>query len=128
MKKGFTLIELLGVIIILSIIALLTTPVIQSALSSNKEKACKDQTSSYEKAAKNYVTGNIYKYDCNPGENQTEFEISINDLIENGYIEDNITNPKGGTFNGYVKLTLDCQNGKYQYSFTYIPAEGEEIC
>ena len=40
MKKGFTLIEILGVIVILSILALLNIPVIQSAISTNKEKAC----------------------------------------------------------------------------------------
>ena len=39
MKKGFTLIELLAVIIILGIIALITTPIIQNAINSSSEKA-----------------------------------------------------------------------------------------
>ena len=80
MKKGFTLIELLGVIVILSVIALITTPVIQSAISNNKNATCESQTKSYEKAAKNYVTNNIYEYDCNPGENEAEFEVNLSDL------------------------------------------------
>ena len=128
MKKGFTLIELLGVIVILSVIALITTPIIQSAISNNKNATCESQTKSYEKAAKNYVTNNIYEYDCNPGENEAEFEVNLSDLIENGYIDENIDNPKGGTFTGYVKLTLNCQNKNYKYSFEYIPSNGEIRC
>ena len=41
MKKGFTLIELLAVIIILGIIALITTPIIQNAINSSSEEALK---------------------------------------------------------------------------------------
>ena len=39
MKKGFTLIELLATIIILSIIVLITYPIVNSAIIKSKEKA-----------------------------------------------------------------------------------------
>lgn len=123
MKNGFTLIELLGVIVILSIIALIATPVIQSTIKKNKTVACKDQIKLYEKAAKNYVANNPYKYECG-----REEQLKINDLIENGYIDDNVTNPKGGEFSGYVKITLSCENENYKYSFEYISGDDEITC
>lgn len=54
MNKAFTLIELLGVIIILAIIALITTPIITTVLKDNKESADVVTVESIIKAAKNY--------------------------------------------------------------------------
>ncbi len=54
MNKAFTLIELLGVIIILAVIALITTPIITTVLKDNKESADVVTVESIIKAAKNY--------------------------------------------------------------------------
>lgn len=54
MNKAFTLIELLGVIIILAVIALITTPIITTVLKDNKESAAVVTVESIIKAAKNY--------------------------------------------------------------------------
>ena len=42
MKKGFTLAELLGVIVILSLIALITVPAITATLQNYKIKLCNE--------------------------------------------------------------------------------------
>ena len=56
MKKGFTLIELLGIIVILAIIALITTPIILNVIKSSREKAFVDTGYSIIKSAQNYQT------------------------------------------------------------------------
>lgn len=127
MKKGFTLIELLGVIIVLSIIALIVTPIVQSTIKSNKASMCNNQIKSYERAAKNYTSSSIFKYDCG-GSTSKEYEITLSELMENGYIEDNVTNPRGGTFAGHVKLTVKCTGDNYKYSYKYVPSAGERRC
>lgn len=38
MKKGFTLIEIIAIIILLSVIVLITYPVINNLITENKEK------------------------------------------------------------------------------------------
>jgi prepilin-type N-terminal cleavage/methylation domain-containing protein len=60
MKNAFTLVELLGVIAILSIIALLVTPLISSTISENKEELQEDQAELFIDAAKEYVTSNSF--------------------------------------------------------------------
>ena len=61
MKKGFTLIELLGVIVILAIIALITTPIIFNVIKSSREKAFVDTGYSIINAAKQTQTKNAGK-------------------------------------------------------------------
>jgi type IV pilus assembly protein PilA len=54
MKKGFTLIELLAVIVILAIVALITTPIILTTIQSSKEKALTDTAYSLVLASGTY--------------------------------------------------------------------------
>lgn len=49
MKKGFTIIELLAVLVILSIIALITIPVISNVINTGKKSAVEKSTSFYIK-------------------------------------------------------------------------------
>ena len=46
-NKGFTLIELLAVIIILAIVALITTPIILNIVNSSRESAAEDKAWGY---------------------------------------------------------------------------------
>lgn len=54
MKKGFTLVELLAVIVIIAIIALITTPIILNAIQNAKESALKDTAHGLVTAAGTY--------------------------------------------------------------------------
>ena len=53
-KKGFTLIELLAVIVILSVIALISTPVVLSAIGTARTGADKESARGYIKAMEFY--------------------------------------------------------------------------
>ncbi len=58
-KKGFTLIELLAVILILSIIALITVPVIMNIIERANKSAFKDSAYGIIKAGELYYTDKL---------------------------------------------------------------------
>ena len=62
-KKGFTLIELLAVIVILAIIALITTPIVLNLINQSKEAANKRSVEAYAKAVEYGVAQ--YEYEHN---------------------------------------------------------------
>lgn len=53
-KKGFTLIELLAVIVLLGVIALITTPVVLTAINNSKKQSLQDTGYSIVQAATSY--------------------------------------------------------------------------
>ena len=62
-NKGFTLIELLAVIVILAIIALITTPIVLNIINQSKEAANKRSVEAYAKAVEYAVME--YEYEHN---------------------------------------------------------------
>lgn len=74
MKKGFTLVELLAVIVVLGIVAVITTPLIQNVIESSKMNAFKSSINSIV---------NIIETDYNENTRLkiTTYEISNNKLI-----------------------------------------------
>lgn len=52
-NKGFTLIELLAVLVILAIIALITTPIILGVIENARKSAAEDKTWAYVDAVEN---------------------------------------------------------------------------
>lgn len=59
MKKGFTLIELLAVIVILTIIAIITIPLINNVIEKSKEKALENSAYGIIESANLYYAKNI---------------------------------------------------------------------
>lgn len=57
-KKGFTLVELLSVIVILSVIVLITTPIIFKVIGKTKRKAAESSVLGYVKAFENTIMTN----------------------------------------------------------------------
>lgn len=55
-KKGFTLIELLAVIVILAIIALISTPIVLGLINDAKKSAAKSSAYGYVDAVEKYIT------------------------------------------------------------------------
>lgn len=55
-KKGFTLIEVLGVLVVLSIIVLITTPFIQDKITESKKNAFVSDVNGYLRATRNKNT------------------------------------------------------------------------
>lgn len=71
MKKGFTLAELLGVIVILSLIALITVPAITDTLQNYKIKLCNTQLEEIISAAKTWGADNLVKLPSSEGQTKT---------------------------------------------------------
>lgn len=93
-KNGFTLIELLGVIVILSVLSLITIPVIDSSLNKGKDNLSKIQEKQLIKALKNYYAEHLEKFkEISSGESSPSC-ISIGDLKNDGYLPTDLQDPK----------------------------------
>ena len=109
-RKGFTLVELLAVIVILAIIALITTVVVINIIETVKIRKYKVEEKSLEKVAELYYTNSqIFLF---------QDEISLNTLVEKGFINSVKDTGNGSTCegkvikdnNGELKGCLKCSN------------------
>lgn len=93
MKRGFTLIELILVILLLSVIAVISVPVVTNIISDTKDKAYNQQINSIMDSARTYMTKNPNKL---PLEDSTDSScIAIIDLQKEGLLEsEDVKNPK----------------------------------
>lgn len=115
MKKGFTLVELLAVIVIIGLLALVAYPAILRIISDSKNSSYNTQVALIEKAAKEWAVEHPMNLPDISDPNCSKC-IMISQLTSEGYLsKDEITNPKGGTFNGGVKVS--CASNKYEYQY-----------
>ena len=79
-KKGFTLIELLAIIVILAVIAVITTPIILNVIENAKKGAAQDSALGYKDA--------VHKYYASRLSNDSSFQMVNNDYVINsdGYL------------------------------------------
>ena len=111
-NKAFTLIELLAVVTILTVLALVITPMIDSNIKKSREKARRMQIENIRMAIQAYYADNINE---RPDVNSWK-KIYYNDLIENGYIANTKELKKLGlNIDEYSKLEIKNVNGKYSY-------------
>lgn len=115
-EKGFTLIELLAAIIVLGIISLIVFPTVNKTIKNQKEKLYARQISTVIEAAESWGIKNIDKLPINRYEK--EF-IKINDLVENGLLENSdIKDPRTGeAMLGCIEIGLDEDSNQYTYSY-----------
>ena len=108
-KKGFTLIELLAVLVILGIILLITTYTVNSIIENARKSLSDSQKENIEEAAKTYY--------LKEGMNTNDTCISVDELIEKGYIEKaEVLDPKDKEkMTGYVKITYSSNQYSYKY-------------
>lgn len=85
-NDGFTLIELIGVISIISILSLLFFPNLIYQFKNTDKKMDNQTEQIIIDSAKLYVENNLKSYN-----KANTYCISISDLIENEYLEDNFT-------------------------------------
>lgn len=124
-KKGFTLAELIGVIVVLSLICLITVPAIASVLKTNKKSLCETQLKNVLAAAKSYVSENLLSMPINDGDYKI---ITIGDLIENGFIEENIQNPvTKEEIDPEIEITIKKNGKKLDVSFGTDEEEEEAV-
>lgn len=116
-KNGFTLIEVLAVIIILGVIGLIVMPVVTNSLKESKADLYKIQISNIKEAAKTWSADNINKLPTETGGNKN---ITLKVLQDEGYIDQNITNPKTDSEFEPTKVCVNIKfNGK-KYIYTVL--------
>lgn len=90
-QRGFTLIEITAIVVILGIIFLISFPHFESFY----KKSDSDKYNAFEKtlceSGREYIYENITYYDIKTP--NTTFNLSINDLSINGFIDKNLVNP-----------------------------------
>ncbi len=111
MKKGFTLVELLAVIVILSLLALLTSTAVAKILSNAKSDLSNVQTKLLESAAKSWAAEYMNELPSNDG--QCKY-LMVKDLIENGLIDSNVVDPSTSkNIPDDLKIKITSKIGKY---------------
>lgn len=113
MKNGFTLAELIGVLVILSVLAAITYPIITDSYNKSKEGLSNEQKKSIESVARIWATKN-------PDELQEDKDryVTIEELKQSGLIENkeifNIDNQEE-LLTGCVKIYY--ADNKYNYKY-----------
>lgn len=116
-KDAFTLVEVMAIIIIISLVAVITVPNIQTVINDSKVNACKSQVDYIEKAAQRYVA------DVVASGNNVPTCVSISKLNSEGYLGANyIKNPLNNeNIEGFVKI--EPNDSSYTYKFN-----NENVC
>lgn len=112
-NKGFTLVELLAVLVILIAISSIAIPSISSSLERSKDKQTNAKKKLLESAAELYVTDHRNKI-------TSTCYITIEQLKNGNYIDDDATDNNGDQIEGCIKVT----DGEYTYEDTC----GSQLC
>ena len=105
MKKGFTLIEILVVISLLAIISVLVITNITNSVNKQKNELNASMKSMILSAAEEYV-GNSERLSSK----KTDFCVSLDELINNNYVEKSVLKSNGGQVEDKTKILV--LNGK----------------
>lgn len=106
-SKGFTLVELLGTIVILGIIALITTPPIINQIKNAKTKVSTASVSYLYSAGESYVKENLNSY---PMTTNSVICVSITKLVDNGNIKDSYIKEHDIDASSAVKFIVNAQS------------------
>ena len=111
-QRGFTLIELLGVIVILSLLVLIITPVVTNVMKDSKEELYEKTIDNIKLAAKNWINEKENK-ELLPSIEGNCLILSLTDLKASGYIDLDIKDPRTGKkLDDEDTMVLVTRNGK----------------
>lgn len=114
-KKGFTLVELLAVIIILTLLALLTSTAVTKLVKDSKEKLSNAQLRLIESAAEAWGADNLAKL---PETGSCGY-LTLQDLKEYGFIDSNILDPNNSQLiSDDLKIKITTTTSSYGNSIT----------
>lgn len=135
-KNAFTLIELIAVIVILSLIALVVFPAVNSVIKNSKEKSFEQQKNAIIKAAKECSYENTIilpntvdkEYNQIPLECLTKGCTYKDKIIEGGYLEYDengdqntslVVDPRNTSkyLEGKIKITYEKSKNQYIYEY-----------
>lgn len=109
-KKGFTLVELLAVIVILSLLALLTSNAVTKLVKDSKNDLYDNQILLIKEAAETWGADNLYRL---PDKGKCAI-LTLKDLKQYGILDSSIINPKTNEeFSDYLKIKISTQEGDY---------------
>lgn len=117
-NKGFTLIELLGVIVILSILSIITIPIIDNSLNKGKENMSETQKQQLIKGLKDYYADPKYPDRLSKFNEISTTEVCkkvYEDLQQGGYLPADIVDPK--TNDGYTEVCVKKAEGSNKYEY-----------
>ena len=116
MKKGFTLIEIIAIIILLSVIALITYPIINNLINDSKDELHEKQISELNRLTQVWVTKNINKLKMEDG---YSYNVSFSELYEQGLVDDSdVKDPKTGEdLPGCMVIAYNANNSGYDVSY-----------
>lgn len=119
-KKGFTLAEVIGVIVLLSIVALITIPFVESYIKKSKESSYNTTIKEIVKAARDW--NSKYGHTVTWTNDKKLYKLSLNDLKKSEFLEDeDIIDPTNNQImNGCIFIRI---NDKNAYTYEYV-AEG----
>lgn len=130
-NKGLTLVEIVAVLVVLSVIAIIVTPNVMSNISKYRSKMYEAQMNSISDGAKNWTTDHI---DLVPTDGTTAIALSLSELQKDGYVDENIKNPNGGTFDEISELfsvvyvtKIEDSTGKLDTNYKYFYGTYENI-
>lgn len=90
-KNGFTLIELIALLGIIAIIILISAPSLINQIESQNEKKYNNFVNDLCLASETYIN----HHNIQTLQNTNDFiNVPISELINNGYLKSNVTNPK----------------------------------
>jgi len=113
MKRGFTLIELMGVIVVLGVLAAISTIAVDKIIKENKQSVYEAQIASIEDGARAWAAKHIKEV---PDENGAAISVPLLFLRNEGIISEDFENPKTNKpFNNDLYINISYEGGIYKY-------------
>ncbi len=124
MKKGFTLVELLAVIVILSLLALLTSTAITKLLSDAKGDLSNIQKNSIKSAAETWIAANMSQL---PKDGECKY-LTLKDLKDSGLLDKNVIDSNTSkNISDDLKVKITSNKGEQGNLITKYEVEPESI-
>lgn len=112
-KNGFTLMEVLAVLIILSIIVVIAIPMVNTAMKNSKNKSYLRQMEGIVESAKVWASEHMFEL---PEEENATRTLTLAELIQGGYVDQNIKDPKTGEPLTGVRVVITYSNNSFVYT------------
>lgn len=113
MKKGFTLIEIIAIVIILGVIGLIGTIAISNTLRENRQKLYNTQIDNIKNSAKTWASKNLFLL---PEQNGESLTLTLWYLKQEGYVQEDVTNPiTDEIFSNEMLILITKNNNNYVY-------------
>ena len=126
-EKGFTLAELMGVIVILSIIAVIVLVTADRSIKNSQTTTCQAQEKNIIEGAKTFVTDHTDRLPTVAGDSGAK-EITMTELQAGGYVEEGLVNPMTDLpYPSSLKIKVKTTTGM-DYQFYIINIQDKEKC